>query len=270
MGMRFSMVGMCGGLALLFLSATSVAAGPVARDIMLKNEEARRIKEITSEATITTGADGEAKVKTFTWWRKLGPDAAHFKTLTRFHTPAEIRGEGILIEEHDRNENDVALYLPTFKKIRRVEGQSQSSSFMGSVFTYSDVAQSHTDDYSHAFLRTEVCPGDASVQCHVIASTPATDTVRERTGYSKTVAWIRVDNFMAVQGEFFDPQGQLWKRLIATNLVEVDPAGHHWFAHQIRIDDLKKKRFSTLQFAASHVNTGIADATFSAQNLARE
>ena len=182
-------------LANTLASTEAGAAGPDARDIMVKNEEARRIREITSSATITTGLGTETKVKTFTWWRKLGGDSVHFKTLTRFHTPAEIRGEGILIEEREANANEVSLYLPTFKKTRRVEGQSQSSSFMGSVFSYSDIAQPHVDDYRHVFLRTEACPNDARVQCHVITSTPANDNVRERTGYSKTVEWIRVDNW---------------------------------------------------------------------------
>lgn len=253
------------------LSATSAyAAGPVARDVMVKNEEARRIREITSEASITTGLGSDTKVKTFTWWRKLGDDAVHFRTLTRFHTPATIRGEGILIEERQGNANEVALYLPTFKKIRRVEGQSQSSSFMGSVFSYSDIAQPHVDDYAHTFVRTEACPAEPRIQCHVIASTPANDTVRERTGYSKTVAWIRTDNYLAAQVEFFDTKGQLRKRLVASQIVEVDKKTHRFFAHQVRIEDLKTHRFSVLQFARVHVNSNIPDSTFTAQNLARE
>lgn len=258
------------GLALMFFNVPSAEAAPTAREVMVKNEEAQRIKEITSAATITTSGDGESKVKNFTWWRKLGADSTHFRIFARFHAPAEIRGEGILIEERDKNENEVTLYLPTFKKTRRVEGQSQRSSFMGSVFSYSDIGQSHANDFTQALLRTEPCPSEPRVQCTVVSSTPASESVRERTGYAKTVSWVRTDNLMVSQAEHFDLAGQIWKRLVATNISEVDPVAHRWFAHKIRIDDLKTKRFSILEFSQLRVDSVIADSTFTLQNLARE
>jgi hypothetical protein len=255
---------------LIAVARTASSAPPSAADIMVRNEEANRVQDITSEATLTTGGDGASKVKTFTWWRKLGADGLHFRTLTRFHTPAEVRGEGILFEEHPDNENDVFLYLPMFKKIRRVEGQSQSSPFMGTVFNYSDIAQHHASDYRHALQRTEACPADPQVQCYVIESTPGSDTVKERTGYSRSVQWIRADNYMVARGEFYDDQGRLWKRLSASSIALVDPAAHKWWAQEVRIDDLLTSRFTVLQFAQVRTSTGIADATFSQQNLARE
>jgi outer membrane lipoprotein-sorting protein len=172
--------------------------------------------------------------------------------------------------EHDKGNNDVLLYLPTYKKNRRVEGQSQSTSFMGSAFSYTDMAQFHADDYSHALVRTEPCPGDAKANCYVIESTPANDAVRDRTAYSKAVQWVRPDNFMPVQGEFYDVGGALWKRLTATNIREVDSANHKWFAHELHIEDVKSKKQSTVQFAQTRVNTGIESGLFSEQNLARE
>src|SRR6476659_585072 len=122
---------------------------PSARDVMVRNEETARNDDITADATLTTGGGGSPeRVKRFTWWRKLRDDKAHNNTLTRFLAPAEVRGEGILFLEHDSNSNEVLLYLPTFKKIRRVESQQQSGSFMCSELSYSDVATPHADDYT--------------------------------------------------------------------------------------------------------------------------
>jgi len=113
--------------------ATAAWAAPDARGIMAMNEEARRIRDVSSSATIATGGGGSSdKVKRFTWWRKLGADGVRFNTLTRFHAPAEVRDEGILFLEQPGGENEVLLYLPNFKKVRRVESQAQSGSFMGS------------------------------------------------------------------------------------------------------------------------------------------
>ena len=258
-------------VAALLLATTGASGGALsAEEVMTRNEEARRVHDITSSATLTTTSDGaDAKTKSFTWWRKLSGDGVHFHILTRFALPAEIRGEGILIDEH-ATENEILLYLPRFKKVRRVEGQSQSASFMGSVFSYSDIADPHARDYKHALLRSEPCPGSPGIPCHVVESTPATDAVKERTGYARTVQWIRSDNFVTVQGELFDARGALWKKLAATDVREVDPKEHRFLAHTVRIEDVRSKRATVLTFGDVKVNTGIPDATFTQQNLARE
>src|SRR5687767_13892481 len=112
---------------ILYPAVQNAYADPSAKEIMTKNEEARKIDEIQADAVLVTGGGGgQERVKKFTWWKKLTSDKVHFNTLTRFHQPAEIRGEGILFLERENNENEVLMYLPNFKKIRRVESQQQS------------------------------------------------------------------------------------------------------------------------------------------------
>jgi outer membrane lipoprotein-sorting protein len=105
---------------------------------------------------------------------------------------------------------------------------------------------------------------------YVVESTPATDAVRERTGYSKTVQWVRKDNFMADQGEFYDASGALWKKMKASDIREVDKAKHKWMSYDIRIENQKNHKFTELKFDGVKVNQGIADSTFSQASLARE
>jgi outer membrane lipoprotein-sorting protein len=256
-------------IALMITAHAAYPAPLTAKEIMAKNEDARRIDDVTSSATLVTGAKGQEKVKQFTWWRKLTGDKGHFNTLTRFLTPAEVRGTGILFLERDNGENDVQMYLPTYKKIRRVESQQQSGSFMGSEFSYADIASPHLEDYTYSLQKEVDCPG-AKVRCYVIESTPANDSVRERTGYSKALQWVRQDSFMVVRGEYQDLQGAPWKTMEASELEEVDPVRHKWMARKVRIENLKNQRATTLAFGAIQVNKGIPDSTFSNQNLARE
>jgi outer membrane lipoprotein-sorting protein len=249
----------------------SARAGSLsARDIMVRNEDARKIADVTSNATLTTGGpDTAEKVKQFTWWRKLSSDGVHFNTLTRFREPAEVRGEGILFHEREGDQNDIHMYLPAFKKIRRVESQAQSGSFMGSEFSYGDIATPHVDDYKYELVKENAPCDGKKAQCYLIQSTPANDDIKERTGYSKTQQWLRKDNFMAVQGEYYDADGNLWKKLKASGIHEVDPTKHKWMSYDIRIDNAKNGRFTTLKFTDVKVNAGIPDSTFTQQNLAR-
>ncbi|MGI5862144.1 MAG: outer membrane lipoprotein-sorting protein [Myxococcales bacterium] len=253
----------------LLLPAASALAGEDADAIMRKSEEARRVREVSSEGRISTKEkDGREKVKIFTWWRKT-TEAGRFNTLTRFKTPADVRDEAILFLERDRDTSDVFLYLPNFKKTRRVESQSQRSSYMGTAFSYSDIAAPHADDYTHKLLRSEPCPGDEKSRCHVIESVPVSDGVKERTGYARIVQWIHPTHFLPVKGDFFGEDGELRKRLAQARILEVDRENGKWMAHWMRIEDLKTGRVSTLEFGNVTVNAGIPDAMFTKESLKR-
>jgi hypothetical protein len=258
-------------IALWLLSASSVVhAAPSGREVLEHQEDARKIPSFQAAASLSTVKEGEAAkgAKKFRWWRKLGADKVHFLTLTRFDEPATIRGEGLLIREAT-GENDVKLYLPRFKKVRRVEGQSQSSSFMGSVFSYADLALPHADEGLATVLEEKPCP-DGQAKCLVVEIKPATDKVRERTGYSRSVQWVRKDNWLTVYGEFFDKKNVLWKRLTATEIKEVDPKAHKWLAHSIKLEDVPARRVTLLKLTGVKVNVELADTLFTAQNLAIE
>ncbi|HEY2515073.1 MAG TPA: outer membrane lipoprotein-sorting protein [Polyangiaceae bacterium] len=154
--------------------------------------------------------------------------------------------------------------------MRRVEAQSQSSSFMGSALSYSDIATPHVDDYAHKLLRSEPCPTDTGVSCFVVELTPKTPDIAERTGYVRSVQWIRADQYMPVQTELFDKSNRLWKRIVASDIREVDKAAHKFFVYGLRVDDLISHRFTTLKFDQVKANGGLSEALFSAQNLSRE
>ena len=247
------------------------AAGPSGKDLLAKQEEARKIRAFQASATLTTTKAGESgQAKKFTWWRKLGSDGVHFVTLIRFKEPATIRGEGLLVREGD-DDNDVKLYLPRFKKIRRVEGQSQRSSFFGSVFSYSDIAIPHARDYSAEVKREEPCPGEASnVTCYVVEITPATETERTRTGYGRSLQWVRGDVWITVKAELYDLKNKLWKKLEAKSVREIDKASHKWIAHELRIEDVPANRVTVLTLGDVRANAKIEDTVFTDQNLSSE
>jgi len=265
-------------LSVLLLTALPLTAGSTAvparaddlsaADVMQKAEQARRVRDLTAEASLTTEADGRTKVKTFTLWTALSDDGVHYRTLARFHAPAVIRNEGVLILEGPAG-NDVHLYLPRYKKVRRVESSSQSSSFMGSVFSYSDIAVQHAAEWDHVRERKEACPGVAAT-CHVIASTPKTAAIRTRTGYGKAMQWVREGSWVVMRGEYYGPDGALSKVTTASDVVQVSSGSDRWLALTTRIEDAKTHRFTVLRLRNVQVDQSIADSVFTQQNLARE
>lgn len=257
-----------------FLAASTfsltASADLSAHDIMVKNDEVRRVTSAIATAEMVTGGPGATqKVKKFTWWRKLTADGIHFNTLTRFHLPAEVRNEGILFLEGG-GETDIQLYLPNFKKIRRVETGQQSTSFMGSELSYSDIAPPHVDDFTYKIQKEEDCPGEnKGVRCWVIEARPATDSVKERTGVSLATEWIRQDNFMDAKIDSDDAGGAHWKSMEASESREIDPKNHKWMSLHLHMTTLKTQHFTDLKFSDVKV-TVMPDSTFTPQNLSKE
>jgi len=269
-----------GAFFLVFILTTpspAAVSSLSARDIMLRNEQARKFQDIQSSAVLETGGkDKTTKVKRFTWWKKLSDDQVHFNTLTRFEFPPEVKGEGILFLERTEGQNEVLMYLPTYKKVRRVESQAQSGSFMGSEFSYSDITSPHVDDFEHKLVGEEVCEEkgakekkEESLRCYVIESTPKKESLKERTGSSLSKVWVRNDNFMVERAEYLDLQGKLWKKMTASAITQVDPERKTWMAHRVEMRNLKRNRFTVLQFKQVKVNRGIPDSLFTQANLAQ-
>lgn len=253
--------------------ASPGAGSGSARDVMVRNAEASSFAQLVTSSTLTiggAGGEGSARSKSFTLWRKLAADGVHHRTLTRFLAPAEIRGEGVLFDERTHGQNEVLLYLPRFKKVRRVEAQAQRSSFMGSSFSYTDMTTQAVDDYRHDLAKSEPCPGDARATCFVVVSTPVNETVKANHGYAKKTTWVRSTDHQTMQTELFDEGGALWKRVVFSDIREVDAATHKSLPHSVRVDDLKAKRFSTIQIQKADVRSAIADGMFNEQALSRE
>lgn len=238
------------------------------REIMVKHEEARKIPAFVAKAVLASAkVDGAKKEKSFTLWRKLKGDGVHFSSLTRFQAPAEVRGEAILFLENEKGENDILIYLPAYRKVRRIERAQQSASFMGSDFSYSDIATPHVDDYDHVLKGEEACPPEKTATCFRVEARPVSDSIRERTGYSRTVTWVRKDNFMVVENDHYDAADALAKVAVFSE-IEKQLEGK-WFARRVAVTTKKDGGTTTLRFLEVKTGAKIEDALFTQQSLAK-
>lgn len=256
-------------LVAVSIVAMPVFAAPSAREIMQKNEVARKFSDIEADAVLTNLVKNqEDKQKKFTWWRKLQENGQHYSTFTRFHHPAEVRNQGILFLEKADGQADVLMYLPNMKRTRRVERQSQSKGFMGSEFSYADIATPHLEDFTYTLVKESDACLD-SKKCYVVDAMPANENVKDRLAYSKQRYWIEHGNFMVAKGEFYDLDGKLLKRLECRDTQELDKANKRWFALKMEIINVQNERSTRLEFSRIKVNQGIPDSKFTQQNMER-
>jgi len=127
------------------------------------------------------------------------------QSVVRFRSPQEVAGTAFLMVDREKGESEQHIYLPGLKRTRRIVGREREGSFMGSDFTYADMANSDTRAAVQKRLPDEDLSG---VKTFVIESTPKKDA---GSPYSKIETWVRQDNYLPLRIRFYDQGGKLVK-----------------------------------------------------------
>lgn len=255
------------GMALL-APAASGAAEPDAREIMEKNFLVTKVPALKQTVAMTLQSDkGEARERKVELVKKLHPNGVDNSILIRFHFPPDIAGTGFLQIERQDGADNLWIYLPALKKVRRLVANNKKDSFFGSDFSYGDILTSKVDRYRHRLVGTEKVDDRP---CYVVESTPASDSVKEDGGYGKKVAWIRQDNFLETKVEYYDLEGKLLKTQRLTEHAEIDRQEHHWMALRREMVNHQTGHRTTLVFSGTVVGQPMPDDYFSTRTLERE
>ena len=255
------------GLATLACLGAAVAGEPSAREIMQKNFFAARVKALRSESTMVLvnekGQTRERKNISLVQLQKNGVDS---NLLVRFTAPADIRGTSFLQLEHIDGEDDQWMYLPALKKSRRLVANNKKDSFVGSDFSYGDVALPKVDLYRHVLLRSEGVDGH---DCYVIESRPQNEAVRSDSGYSKKIVWVRKDSFVESKVEYYDLSGRLLKTQTIADQKEIEPDTHRWFALHREMVNHQTNHRTILTFDKIESAASIPDDAFTTRSIER-
>ncbi len=123
------------------------------------------------------------------------------KTLSIFTKPLDVNGTAFLTFTHKTKDDDQWLYLPSLKRVKRISSSNKSGSFMGSEFSYEDIAQQEVEKYTYKWLKDEAFDG---MDCFVIERYPVD---KKNSGYSKQIVWIDKQEYRSLQIEYFDRKG---------------------------------------------------------------
>ncbi len=261
-------------LVAVWIVATSLAVGQTttpsanAKDIMEKNFFVSKVSSIQFDSIMTLINDkGQRRERANNTIVKLQPNGVDSKFLITFSTPADIKGTGFLQVEHIDGDDDLWIYLPALKKSRRLVANNKKDSFVGSDFSYGDISLPKVDQYRHTLLRSETIDGS---DCYVIESTPANDTVRSNSGYSKKITWVRKDNFLESKVEYYDLANRLLKTQIIQKDQLVEPQKGRWFALYREMTNQQTGHRTTLSI--DKVNTGVKapEDLFTVRSIERE
>ncbi|MCK4339351.1 MAG: outer membrane lipoprotein-sorting protein [Candidatus Cloacimonetes bacterium] len=241
-------------MLLIWVCGSIYAQTPAAEDI-LKNADAvvnaPKDQEITLEM-ILIDKKGKEKKRVAKMWQK-GSE----KRMIKFLLPADVKGLGFL----DLPDDIMYLYLPAFKKIRRIASHVKNTSFAGTDFTYDDMASiNYTDEYDPKLIGTKKEKG---LDHYLLELIPKKGIKKD---YSKLVMWVRKDNFYPVKIEHYDKAGKLWKVM---DRKWIKKEGKYWIAKEAKMTDLKKEHRTKMLIIEVKFDQDLKDEFFSQRYLKR-
>ncbi len=182
-----------------------------------------------------------------------------------FKSPADVKNTAFLTYDYDDSskDDDQWLYLPALKKVKRIPSADKSSSFMGSDFSYFDMTDRDLEDYDFKLLKeTKVRGHDA----WMIEATPRNQEVIDESGYTKTIAIVRKDNYMVVRAINFMTNGK--KKYL--DLKKIHEEGGVWLVDEMTMTTKKGKTTAhktILTFDNIELNKPIDDSVFTTRRL---
>ena len=182
-----------------------------------------------------------------------------------FKSPADVKNTAFLTYDYDdgAKDDDQWLYLPALKKVKRIPSTDKSSSFMGSDFSYFDMTDRDLENYDFKILKeTQVRGHDA----WMIESLPNNQEVIDESGYEKTIAIVRKDNYMVVRAINFMTNGK--KKYL--DLTKIHEENGIWLVDEMSMTTKKGKSTihkTTLSFDNIKLNGSIEDGVFTTRRL---
>lgn len=212
------------------LIATLVLAGlslPVlamtADEIMQQVDAIAAPKSMKSNMTMVL-IDNKGKQRVRSLQSTRGDFGDVGKSLMFFLEPTDVKGTGFLMYDYDAaaQDDDQWMFLPSLNKAKRIASGDKTGSFMGSDFSYADMSKRNLEEWTYKILKEDNVNG---ADVWVIESTPVSDAVIEKTGYVRSIAYVRKDNYLVVRGiNYLQKDGEV--KLL--NIPKITQIGGYW------------------------------------------
>lgn len=214
--------------------------------------------EVASVKMTITEANGAKKERDLEIKRKSKEPKQQI--MVRMQSPADLKGTALLTVSEGKTE-DQWLYLPSAKKVRRIQSSNKSSNFMDSELNYEDLGTSSDKKITSKIVRSEKLDG------HDYTVIESTSKVGE-SSYSKVLTWVDKTNYLVSKVEYYDKAGKLLKVSQLSSYKQFDKGV--WRAQKIQIQNVQTKRGTTLDLAKLAINKNLGDEEFSQSALSDE
>lgn len=196
-------------LALLVALLLPLAAAPKPQVIMDKVMEVQSSNSSALDIILTLidsgGQERERRLQTLSM-----TENDKTSSITVFLSPASVKNTGFLSIENDQGKTDQWIFLPALKRVKRIAANEEGGSFMGSDFSYADMASTtyDADEATHTLL-------EETATTYVVRSVPF-----DKTNYGKTETTVDKETYLPLQVDFYAKDGATLEKQLVTKQTE--------------------------------------------------
>ena len=180
------------------------------------------------------------------------------KSLITFESPADIRGASFLTFAHVAKPDDQWLYMPSIKRTKRIASENRMGSFMGSEFSFEDMASQEYAKYSYKFL------GDDKIDDRKTFKLERTPKY-EGSGYTRNVVWVDSERYAPLRIEFYDRKNSLLKTLNYSGYQQYK--SKYWRADKMEMRNQQNGKSTEINFSKYQFQASVSEADFDPQRL---
>lgn len=197
-----------------------------------------------------------------------------YKDLIVFTQPQNVKGLAVLTWTYlDPNrDQDVWLWLPSLRKIRRVSQTEEDDSFLGTDWTYEECTTRTWEDEIYRLLGEESFPGYTSkynnsefnkgVACYLVEAKPK----KKDWYYLKRNIFLNKDTAQNIFEELYDSKGVAFKTL---SRLWGDFGGPYVTEDYIEVVDFRTDHMSIIDVEKVVYDQGLNENFFSERTLMR-
>ena len=241
-------------------------ANPTADEILNGVRNRNDGSDYASNVTLNLiASDGDVRARKLYMLQK-DTENNEEKMLMYFHSPADVRGVGFLMEIYpevaDKVDNQW-MYFPAFRKIRRISANDKRGSFMGSTFSYADMDKIRVTDYQSTLIGEEML---FERPTWIIERIPVSQDVINKTGYHKTQVWIDKERHIELQQHYFNAKDILFK---TQQSIQVSQIQGIWTIVKSVMKNTEKHKSSEMIFTNIKYNVDLDEQQISKRTLKR-
>ena len=210
---------------------------------------------INQTVMILTNSKGKTRTHKMISKSKNGSE----KQIIWFMEPKDERGIAFLKIEHDNKEDEMRMWLPAFKKVRRISSKKKSDSFMGSDLSFEDLSNRRLNSNDYKRLEDARWLG---IDCYVLETVPKKES---KSNYVRHVSWIDKNHMNILKEQSFNKKNKLEKE----KYFSYETRGKYQLIKKVIVENLIKKHATEITFSDIVINSGISDKIFNEINLRR-
>lgn len=223
------------------------------RQVMEKVDQASYKEDASQVISIVVQRSGHKLSRRM---KGLNKKTAHGeKDLITFELPQDVKNIKYLTWNYDdpSKRDDMWVYMPSEKLVRRISGGGLKSVFMRSDLFNEDMKTVNLDDDNYKLLGRQTC-GDNT--CYVV------ERVKKDlsdTNYSRRVLWVRPDIWQTVEMHYYDKKNRLIKKAYIGGFKQIQGI---WTRTKMLVKPEKGDSQTILLFSDIEYNLGLKERIF--------